>query len=660
MKTWSALCDAFADQRIATGGSFRFIASERCTFTLAGGGATITDDGLFRAPSTAGTFAVRIASETDPTRAKTVKVTVAPATLHLVAGGFGGEGHSDGVGAEVAFERAEPVARDGKGNLFVGERLHIRKIELATRTVSTVTTLPGGEYSRAGVETLTVTDDGTIYFTRSDSTAIWKVAPSSSEAVVLAGKDGDFGTADGDVATARFGNLLFLTSDGKQTLWVADSNNQLLRRIDLATRNVTTVAGSTSVLDPIDGIGTAAGFIQSHAIAWDPTGVVWIADDAKGHHLRRFDPRTAEVKTIVTGTAGMPFAPIIQGIASDGATVYVGDALGLVRVDLATRATTRIASTFGGRFALEGGRLIAGAGPHVRAYELSSGTIDTIAGNLEARGYADGPGLSALFANASDLAIVGGAVLVADSGNGFLRRFDPASAVVSSFLSVPCAGEIIDDRRGGLFLPSCPTLQRVDVSTKTLSEVAGLTGQLVDVAPDGTRFTTALQPDGTHRMFVVAASGSATPLPFVFRTLGGVVGDGVGHVFVSAVDEGTIHRIDLATNKDEVLAGAVASFDIVDGARGASRLRAATSLVYDGRGGLLFADGTSNRDAIAIRKMDTVTGEVTTVVGTKDRSGLRAGPLPSTVMGAHGLAVAPNGELYFLEHGALMHVDTPL
>src|SRR5262249_59594041 len=123
-----------------------------------------------------------------------------------------------------------------------------------------------------------VAPDGTIYISDAANHAIRRIVDHGGQKFVetVAG-NGVPGFADGFGVNARFNTPtgITLSLDGK-VLFVADTNNERIRRIDLSTGLVTTLAGNgqTAILDGPPG---EAGFIQPIGLAVDTDGTIYVS-----------------------------------------------------------------------------------------------------------------------------------------------------------------------------------------------------------------------------------------------------------------------------------------------------------------------------------------------------------------------------------------------
>lgn len=228
---------------------------------------------------------------------------------------------------------------------------------------------------------------------------------------VLAGT-GDSTSRDGTAETAGFEEPAGLARRADGTLLVADGDR--LRAI-APTGVVSTVAGDAPGFR--DGVGRAARFstLTGLVVAADGAAIV---SDTGNHALRRIDG-TGGVTTLAgTGRPGLVDGPA-------GAAAFDGP-MGL---------------------ALDGqGRLfVADAYNDAIRLVAPDGLVTTVAGG-QGPGFADGVGSLARFDTPTAIAVhPSGDLIVADSGNGVLRRVEPDTGRVTTLplagvaLSVPVA-----------------------------------------------------------------------------------------------------------------------------------------------------------------------------------------------------------------------------
>lgn len=160
-----------------------------------------------------------------------------------------------------------------------------------------------------------------------------------ANAYVLAGDSSKGGNVDGVGAAALFVSPIALACDGSY-LYVGDHGNYNVRRIDLATAEVTTLAGD-GVNAYHEGVGTGAGYVSPDGI-WTDGTTLYVCDRGAGK-LSAIDLATKVARTLGTAAWNGPYR-----VCGDGAYLYVTEySSGKVRkFDLSTMIPTDIASGF--------------------------------------------------------------------------------------------------------------------------------------------------------------------------------------------------------------------------------------------------------------------------------------------------------------------------
>lgn len=181
------------------------------------------------------------------------------------------------------------------------------------------------------------TDGDNLYVTDSVNSTIRRIDLNNGYAVsTLAGKSGAVGSVDStDPTLARFNLPQRITTDGTN-LFVTDFNNRTIRRIEILTGAVYTLAGSPGPLSTddgwINGVGAAARFNQPNGITTDGTNLY--VTDSYTNTIRRIVILSGAVTTIsgIAGTAGhadtvdgTPTFDTPMGITTDGTNIFVAD-----------------------------------------------------------------------------------------------------------------------------------------------------------------------------------------------------------------------------------------------------------------------------------------------------------------------------------------------
>ena len=250
------------------------------------------------------------------------KIVIATGVVTTLAGTPSSYGSNDGIGAAAQFYFPQGMCYDGNGNLFVADVANqkIRKIVIAT---SNVTTFAGsgaiGASNAVGTlasfnypQYITYDGIGSLFVTDNNNRLIRRINTTTSNVTSFAG--GTNGSNDGVGLSASFNWIQGICSDSAgANLYVADASNNNIRRINIATSNVTTIAGITTP-GSNDGIGAAARFTGPYDITADSTGNLFVADSGN-NKIRKIVLSTSNVTT-VAGTGGTTFADGAASLAT--------------------------------------------------------------------------------------------------------------------------------------------------------------------------------------------------------------------------------------------------------------------------------------------------------------------------------------------------------
>lgn len=145
-------------------------------------------------------------------------------------------------------------------------------------------------------------DDGLVYLADTENHCIRAVDLEAGELTLVTGGPGS-GFVDGDLATARFASPHKLHwRDG--ALFVADQDNHAIRRVDLASGQVTTLAGTGAPGWSGDGgPATAAQLNLPYGLDVGPDGTIWVADGGN-HVVRRIGADGAITTAVGIGEPG--------------------------------------------------------------------------------------------------------------------------------------------------------------------------------------------------------------------------------------------------------------------------------------------------------------------------------------------------------------------
>lgn len=415
--------------------------------------------------------------------------------------GLSGDGEA-AVDAQLNLPKAVAVGVGGKVLIADQGNRRIRRVDENGKIESIVGggTLPLPNAPQNAKELLVEpagiasAEDEKVYFSDVNSASIG-VLNTDGTAQRLAGTpDGEAGEDDGSalITRLRVPAGLFVDEENARVVF-ADAASHLVRAVDLSTETVVTLAGGTPLLDgehgdgyapylDFEGPATQAWLGSPDRVTTDEAGRIYISDPS--------DSRIREVSTdgtvrVVAGTGVNAF--------SGGATGFNGD--GILATDALLDFPEGIAVNNGIVYVADR------FNQRIRAITLSTGLIETIAGNPEfgtffyIGGYSgdEGPAVDAELNEPSDVVYRRGSLLVADSANGRVRKIDLATGIIETF----AGGGLIDPIAGPQAAEAnftCPTGLAVgpddsvyiaEACTHRIWRVDSLSGAITHIAGTG-------------------------------------------------------------------------------------------------------------------------------------------------------------------------------
>ncbi|MBU0707072.1 VCBS repeat-containing protein [Patescibacteria group bacterium] len=238
-------------------------------------------------------------------------------TTHVI--GSSVDYYIEGVAESARFSNITSLAIDSAGdNLYVTDRWNnrIRKIDLSTQTS---TLLAGGgldnttgddengylegvgesaRFNHPGGITISP-DDRYLYVTDSGNNRVRRIEIATGQTSLIAGS-GEAGNQDGVESAAMFNKPFGITIDSSgHNLYIADENNHTIRRINLSSNSVTTIAGTGSA-GYSDAIGTNSVFSYPEYIAIDSIGNLYVSE--VGSHRIRIIEANTHITKLVAGS----------------------------------------------------------------------------------------------------------------------------------------------------------------------------------------------------------------------------------------------------------------------------------------------------------------------------------------------------------------------
>jgi len=407
------------------------------------------------------------------------KVVIATGVVSTLAGTAGSSGITDGAGLTIArFNNPNGIATDGT-NLYVADYNNhtIRKVVIATGVVSTLAGTAGssGATDNTGLTAKfnnpdgIATDGTNLYVADFNNHTIRKVVIATGVVTTLAGTAGSPGPTDGTGLAAMFNNPDGITTDGTN-LYVSDYNNHTVRKVVIATGVVTTLAGTAGSPGTANGAGPAARFNNPTGVTTAGTSLYVV--DTRNHTIRKVVIATGDVTTLAGTTPGSANGPGStarfdnpNGITTDGTNLFVADYNNhtIRKVVIATGVVSTLAGTAGSpgatdatgsaaRFSNPTGITTDGTNLYVsdksshtiRKVVITTGVVSTLAGTAGSSGTVDGTGSAARFDNPTGITTDGTSLYVTDYVNHTIRKVVIATGVVTTLAGTAGSPDTLD------------------------------------------------------------------------------------------------------------------------------------------------------------------------------------------------------------------------
>ncbi len=606
---------------------------------------------------------------------------VAPGTgIITTFAGNGTVGYSGDNGPAASAQLFYPtgVAVDRAGNVYIADRANnvVRKVAAATGKITTIagTGTPGyaGDGGPAGAAELyyptgLATDSlGNLYIADAGNSRIREVAAQTGVISTVAGSSTSGYSGDGGPATsAALFDPYGVAIDSAGNLYVADTFNHVIRKVDAVTSLISTIAGNGHGTGTYgaggysgDG-GPAAGAVLNtpYGVAVDGAGNLFIADTSN-QVIRQVAAGTGIISTVVGNGAQCTSPGGDGGPATSAALCYPQS----VTVDsagnryIASGAQIRLVTAPGtppsltaakpafsvaaGTYASPQTVTITDSTPGAAIYVTLDGSTPTtagqgyngpinVSGNVTIQAIAVGPGYLASPPVSASYTITSPPTVVINTvaGNGAFGFSGIGGPATSAQLGA-IAGVALDGS-GNLYF--------ADPSNHTVWQVAAQTGIASIVAGNG---STGYGGDG----------GPATAA--TFYNPDAVAVDRAGNLYIADQFIGVVRKVAASTGLITTYAGGGRSGD--GGPAIGASLNAPGGLALDGAGNLYIADTYNCR----VRMVSANSGVITTVAGkgTCDSSGDGGLATAAGVAEPNALALDSAGNLYISYYAGVRKV----
>jgi cysteine-rich repeat protein len=547
-------------------------------------------------------------------------------TITTIAGtGVGGYAGDGGPALLAQLANPSGVAVDGLGRVIIADTDNnvIRQID----TEGTITTIAGtglAGYSGDGgsatsatfssPQGLAIDTSDRVIIVDSANSVLRRIAADGTITTIVGNGTGGFSGDGGPATSAELALPFGVAADASGQLYVADTFNRRIRRID-SSGTITTIAGNGSFGFSGDGgPATTASLSNTIGVAVDAQGNVAIADTTN-QRIRRIDT-SGTISTIAgngtfgaAGDGGMATSAQLNQpylLATDAlGRVYLTDNTNndrIRRIELDGTITTVVPSTgfeLGG-FAVDAmGRIFVSEWGTSRVVMVdTTGTITHVAGD----------GSTAVLYNPTGLAFdAAGGLIVADCYNHRIRRVSLADGTITTIAGNGSFGFSGDGGPATQASMSFVFSVSVDVAGRVIFADTN-NNRIRAIAPDQTISTIA----GTGVQGFSGDGGPATAAQI--NTPYRIAIDSVGRIVFADEGNHRIRRIDLNGVITTIAGDGTAGSSGDAAAATSANLNLPQAVAVDANGVVSIADALNER----VRRIDPVTGIITTIAGKID------------------------------------------
>lgn len=362
----------------------------------------------------------------DTINSRILKIPSAGAVQVIAGGngyGFGGD-NGPATAAQLSYPYSIAVGPDN--SLYIGDIFNnrVRKVDAKSQTITTVAGNGSagfsGDNGPATAAQLNMTQpcgiavgaDNSLYIADSANSRIRKIDAKTGIISTVAGNgEGGFSGDNGPATSAQiyFPNGIAVGLDN--SLYIADTYNNRIRKVDGNAQVITTIAGNGSVGFSGDGPATAAQLNNPYGIAVGPDNSIYIGD-TYNYRILKVDANTQVATTIVGGgTAGL-----FSGDNGPATTAQLNSPYGIA---MGPDNSVYIADTYNQR---------------IRKIDAATKVITTVAGNGQRGGSGDnGPATAAQLNYPSGIAVGSdNSLYIVDHLNNRIRKVDSKTQIITT------------------------------------------------------------------------------------------------------------------------------------------------------------------------------------------------------------------------------------
>jgi len=364
--------------------------------------------------------------------------------ITTVAGnGYNGTNGDNGPAVCAGVPNPQGVCADPTGNIYITSSNSIRRVDAGTNIITTIAGSDAFGYSGDGGPAknalmmypfdICLDPIGNLYVSEYSGNRIRKIATDGTISTIAGTGVEGYSGDNGPATAARLARPHGIFVDAKNNIYIADTYNSAIRKIDAATGVITTIAGNgTTAYSGDGGPAVNAGVPFPTSVAVDEDGNVYLLEVYSGitSRLRKINAATGIITTIAGSN--------VYGYSGDGGPAINATLFDPVAVEVDNRGNIYI---------------LEYDAPRLRKIDGATGIISTVAGNGVNAFSGDG-GLATLGSMNSPGGMgrgFNGAIYIADQQNQRIRKLHPDKIEPVQFSKInvsgppgePCVGSSI-------------------------------------------------------------------------------------------------------------------------------------------------------------------------------------------------------------------------
>ena len=517
--------------------------------------------------------------------------------------------HPEGANFDLGYPDA--MAFDGAGQLHVATEGRLYVLDLNDGARLDLGELPGADQMAFGA-------DDTLYYVTPEDARIRARSPAGEIRVIAGTGESGFSGDGGPAIEAMLGYPRNLVIGPDGNLYFADNNNARVRKINLATGIISTIAGTGNWEFNAEGLPALQTNMSPNWVAFDAAGNLLIGDS---YRLLRVSAETG----------------LVSSLAGIGTWYGGGGDGGPATSALVTSPRSIVVDGAGNIFFAQYNQNPI-PGHSVRRISAATGIITRAIGNNTFYFCGDGqPARAACFLGTNGIAVdTAGNMLIVDSSSERLRRVSASTGLVETVDIGPGNNDPYGaeyDAAGNAYFTSW--------QSNRVFRIDAVTGERTVVAGTGTQ---ASGGDGGP------ATAASLNLP------SDIAFDDAMNMYIADIGGHRVRKIDAATGIISTYAGYSSFSPVGDGGPAtAARILSPSRVAVDPSNNLLIVEGQGCR----VRKVDAATGIISTVAGNGTCAGAVSGvPANTTSIGMYpGMALDGAGNIFLSWEGTIHRVD---